>query len=317
MTSLRYLGMCIVAIFIAGCQGAGAAPQTNARQDARAFRGAGSWISPAAKQQPLIYTPDGSDVFIYTYSGQQVGLLQGFSEPHGVCSDSQGNVYVTDAGSVDAGAAVVYEYARGGTLPINVIDDSGQYPNSCAVDPTTGSLAVANDSSHANVLIFPPGSFTVPTAYTATNMVDYEFCGYDSTGNLYVDGYGAKSSFQLAELPKGGDTLVGLPIEELNNKDHGAGGLQWDGQYLAVEDSQKRDMYRIAVSGSQASIAGKLRPKGISNRYAAQFSIQGKSLLFPLTYGRMAFYKYPQGGRPTKGFISSVGPNMTVSLPPT
>src|ERR1700729_2040785 len=198
MTSLRYLGVCIAPIFIAGCQGAGTAPQTNARPDARAFRGAGSWISPAAKQQPLIYTPDGSDVFIYTYSGQQVGLLQGFSEPHGVCSDSQGNVYVTDAGSVDAGAAVVYEYARGGTLPINVIDDSGQYPNSCAVDPTTGSLAVANDSSHANVLIFPPGSFTVPTAYTATNMVDYEFCGYDSAGNLYVDGYGAKASFQTS-----------------------------------------------------------------------------------------------------------------------
>jgi DNA-binding beta-propeller fold protein YncE len=312
MTSRPYLGACIAAIFIAGCQGAGAAPQTNARPDARAFRGAGSWISPAAKQKPLIYTPDSNLVYIYTYSGQQVGLLQGFSEPDGVCSDSQGDVYVTDIG-----AQIVYEYARGGTLPINVIDDSGQYPNSCAVDPTSGSLAVANDSSHANVLVFPPGSFTVPTAYTAPNMDDYEFCGYDSAGNLYVDGYGAKSSFQLAELPKGGDTLVGLPINELNNKDHGAGGLQWDGQYVAVEDSQKRVVYRIAVSGSQASIADRLRPKGIEHRYAAQFSIQGKSLLFPLTYGRMAFYKYPQGGRPTKGFISSVGSTITVSLPPT
>jgi NHL repeat len=310
MTILRYLGVGIAAILIAGCQGAGVAPHPDSRLDVRSFRSAGSWMSPSTKQRPLIYTIYQNHVYVYTYSGKQMGFLSGFSEPNGLCSDPQGDVYVTDEGT-----DLIYEYARDGTLPINVIDDSGEYPISCAVDPLTGDLAVTN-ARNPNVLIYPPGTFTVPTAYTASNMEGYAYCGYDSAGNLYVDGYGEKSSFQLAELPVGDDAMVPLPIQGLNTKDHGAGALQWDGQYVAFEDTVRRVIYRIAVVGSQASIAGTLRPKGMSRGYEAQFSIQGKFLILPLTYGRMAFYKYPQGGRPAKGFISNVGDTIAVSLPP-
>ncbi len=311
MNVTRYFGICLAAVMVAGCQGPGVGSQTSFRPSGRDFRGTGSWISPAAKNKPLIYTPDSTSVYIYYYSGQQAGQLAGFGQPTGVCSDLAGDVYVTDFG-----IGVIYEYQRGGKLPINVINDYGGDPQSCAVDPTTGDLAVVNYGTR-NVVVYPPGTFTTPTAYSTPSIVQYKYCGYDSAGNLYVDGYGNKSSFQLGELPKGGDALVALPIQELNNKDHEAGGLQWDGQYVAVEDPAKRVIYRIAVTGTQASIAGKLRPGAIGKHYAAQFSIQGKSLLFPLTYGRLAFYKYPQGGHPTKGFISNVGDTIAISLPPT
>lgn len=311
MNATRYLGIYLAAVVVAGCQGPGIGSQTSFRPNAGAFRGTGSWISPAAKDKPLIYTPDGSAVYIYYYSGKQAGQLAGLSQPTGVCSDLAGDVYVTDFG-----IGIIYEYQRGGALPINVIEDYGGDPQSCAVDPATGDLAVANYGTR-NVVVYPPGTFTTPIAYSTPSMIEYSLCAYDSSGDLYVDGYGDKSSFQLAELPAGADQMIGLPIPALNNKDHGAGGIQWDGQYVAIEDWQKRVIYRLAVSGSQASIAGKLRPGGIGKRYSAQFSIQGKSLLFPLTYGRLAFYKYPQGGRPTKGFISNVGDTIAVSLPPT
>ncbi len=317
MNVLRILHFVAAGLLIVACQGAGTTPQASgSRASLRHFQGAGSWLSPMATQRPLIYT-SAIYVNIYTYSGNQVGQLRGFSDAKGLCSDVNGNVYV-----VDAGAQVVYEYAPGGTLPINVIDDGGQLPNGCAVDPSTGNIAVANTGSglgqkDGNLLVYPPGSFAAPITYTLPAMEVYMFCGYDAAGNLYVDGVGDKGTFQLAELPGGGNALVSIAIPMLNHRSHRAGGLQWDGQYLAVDDALKRLIYRLAISGSQGSVADTVRIKGLNRTYIAEFSIQGKTMLFPLSGGRMAFYKYPQGGRPTKGFVGSVGPYITVSLPPT
>jgi hypothetical protein len=82
-----------------------------------------------------------------------------------------------------------------------------------------------------------------------------------------------------------------------------------------VDDALSKVIYRIAVSGSSGTVADTIHIKGYVSHYIVEFSIQGNSLLFPQSHGRMVFFKYPAGGRATKGFIGSVGQYIAVSLP--
>jgi hypothetical protein len=270
-------------------------------------------MMPGTSEEPLIYT-SASYVYIYTYSGDKVGELMGFSSPAGLCSDSNGDVYVTDAGT-----DLIYEYARGGTKPIDVLDDSGQVPSSCAVDPTTGDIAVANlglppfGGKSGNLLVYPPGSSQTPVAYTSPNIISYAFCDYDAAGNLYVDGVSQKHGLALAELPKGG-SFIGVQLAGVIHRGHRAGGLQWDGQDVAIADSLKNVIYRIAVSGNRGKIVDMIHIDRWRRHYEIEFSIQGQKLLFPFD-GELGFYNYPAGRHAKTGFFGSIGSRITVSAP--
>lgn len=298
-------GFIVAAIALGGCHAAISPAPPSGLPNASTFDGAGSWVKPQAKQEALVYGSD-AYVFIYTYAGELVGELEGFpSDPRGLCSDQYGDVYVTAGGEV-------YEYQRYGSLPVNVIDDSPEGANSCAVDPTTGNLALANSG---NVAIFPPGSFQYPTSYTNPNITSYSFCGYDSEGNLYVDGTGAKNSFQFAELRHGSSTLTSIPLTGLNNSKHRAGGVQWDGQDVAVADGLSHAIYRVAVSGSSGKVVQTIHLSPWRSHGVVEFYIQGKRLLFPWKE-RVFFFDYPKGGRPKNGFNDGHEiEEITVSLP--
>jgi hypothetical protein len=307
---LRWVSCSVLAgVVLAGCGSGNVAPSQGA------FNGSGSWIQRSASQGPLIYasSSDGG-VAIYNYSGQQVGSLDGIFEPRGLCSDSNGDVLVT------SGRDLIYEYQSGGSLPVNILDDRGYQVSSCAVDPTTGNVAVTNSGTNqsennGNVVIYPPGSSGNPVIYTAPNIGSYAFCGYDASGNLYVDGTGSKQSFQIAALDKGSGSFVAVPLSGLNNKNHLPAGVQWDGQYVAVGDGLSGALYRLTISGSSAKIAQTVTLAGWHRDYAVEFAIVGKKLLFPKD-SRLLFYSYPAGGKYKNGFLASVGYDITVTTPP-
>ncbi len=108
---------------------------------------AGSWMaSDAAKQSSLLYVSNqgARDVTVYTYSDgndlRLVGTLSGFDKPSGMCTDKSGDVLVTDSY-----ARRIYRYRHGGTKRVEIIQERGtSIPNSCAVDPTTGAVATAD-----------------------------------------------------------------------------------------------------------------------------------------------------------------------------
>ena len=105
-------------------------------------RNTGSWLDISAKRSSLVYVTDGGNASVTVYSyddGQLVGTLQGFSGPSGLCVDSARDIFVTDTQSEK-----VFEYAHGGTQPINELETNGQQPVGCAVDPLTANLAVAS-----------------------------------------------------------------------------------------------------------------------------------------------------------------------------
>jgi DNA-binding beta-propeller fold protein YncE len=80
---------------------------------------------------------------LYSYpQGILEGQITGLSGPGGDCSDKKGNVYVTD---VEPSGNEIVEFAHGGTQALRTLSvPSGSNPYSCAVDPTTGDLAVTN-----------------------------------------------------------------------------------------------------------------------------------------------------------------------------
>ncbi len=123
------LGALATGVVLTGCGGSqppigapGAIPQS--RVATHAERG-GAWMLPEAKSEDLIYvsSPDyyppsyTSNVYVYAYpSGTLVGTFTGFDNVGGLCSDADGNVWVTNAVSYDSGG-YVYEYGHGATNP--------------------------------------------------------------------------------------------------------------------------------------------------------------------------------------------------------
>jgi len=327
------LGVSTAITMLAGCAGGGSPPQPFSGAAQPQIRSQGkSWILPAAKNGALIYVSDllAQVVDIYTYSNgnQLVGQLTGFFNPEGLCVDKAGDVFVTNDTSV--GVHQITEYAHGGTTPIqNLVNPNGNV-NGCSVDLKTGDLAVTNfwgpTEGPGGVSIYHHATGT-PTSYTDSNLQYYYYCGYDNKGNLFVDGLSSASSFGFAELPKGGSTFTNLAVDETI---YLPGGVQWDGEYLAVGDqvAVKHNflsaIYQFSVSGSTATEVGLTLLTGSSQ--VADFWIpkfghtkkhpEGTTVIAPNQDGKNTlFYAYPAGGSPTNTISGQTDPiGATVSL---
>jgi hypothetical protein len=312
--SFRYeVGSALAAVAIlAGCAGAtsqlqltapsarGIAPSLwNTSQDGR------SWMALDAEKQNLLYVstdtntngyPD--DVYVYSYpKAKLVGTLAGFVTPEGECVDKSGDVFITQTDAAD-----IVEYAHGGTSPIATLSDTGWAPQACAIDPTTGNLAVTNvatsNGGGGSIAIYSNASGT-PAYYTDLYLYRPYFCGYDDSGNLFIDGFRtAYGTFQFAELPKGSSSFANI---NLNKHLFTPGGVQWDGKHVSVGD--QGEGYGSTVyqtNGAGGKVVG-TTPLNNSCE-VAQFWIDGHQLVAPTNdcNQSVAFYRYPAGGDATR-----------------
>jgi hypothetical protein len=281
-----YLAACAALLF-AGC---GAPPQG-------ASNGIGGFVQSSGASQPakkgsLLYVSSvlTGDVYVYSYATQQlVQTLTGFTQPYGLCADKAGDVFI-----VNDGASEILEYAHGGSNPIATLADPNEYPEGCSIDPTTGNLAVTNfysttGSGSVSVYAKAQGS---PQMYSDPSMTNYRFCGYDSHGNLYVDGVNGSSAFVFAELPKGKTSFKNIAFAHPIGW---PGGVQWDGKYIAVGDTDTGTIYR--TNGTKGAVKGTTQ-LGNAN-YVNQFWIEKGTLVAPSQDGNAAgYYDYPAGGAP-------------------
>ncbi|MBV9720163.1 MAG: hypothetical protein JOZ77_12660 [Candidatus Eremiobacteraeota bacterium] len=284
----------------------------------------GSWMLPEVTAEDLLYvsSPDDKNDDINVFSYPQGKLVGGLSITgygvFGLCSDDKGNVFVTTAGNVNSGtSSQVYEYAHGGTQPIATLSDPA-FGNDCAVDPTTGNLAVANDFGtgngydHGNVAVYQGGQGSA-TIYYDPDIYWYDWCVYDSNGNLYVDGSSEGGPYPLAELPKNGSAFEAVTLNETPL----AESLQWDAGDLVISgwQWQKRQatetIYRVKLSGSRGTVVGtttistETKPrKRLPN--LAQYTLYRKTLVGAGFNDRQVhFWRYPAGGLPTKSLLAS------------
>jgi hypothetical protein len=265
------------------------------------------WMLPEAKDEDLLYVSNVYTITVYSFpKGKLVGTLSDFEKPYGECVDAKGNVYITDSSF-----GTIYEYAHGGTKPIKTLKDPGFVPYGCAVDSKTGNLAVANYSDasarEGDLAIYHKAK-GYPKSYTGYDFYYYYYCGYDPKGNLYLNGldnYG--ENLEFGELSKGGDEIKNILLP---NTVHYVGGIEWDGQYVAVGDGGV-NIYQYTFSNDQATLEGTTSLTGASQ--VGQFGIVGSTVVTPNEFlttnsgsGPVLYYPYPAGGAPTQTISKGV-----------
>jgi hypothetical protein len=284
----------------------------------------GSWMSPQAKHTDLLYASEDTsgEVNVYSYKTPNakglLGQLTGFNIPGGLCSDSSGNVYITDFAGDD-----VVEYAKGGTKPIKRLKIPGD-PAGCSVDAVTGNLAVStyahtyHKTDCGAVFVFPKAK-SPPTLYTYSKFCNYWYPGYDNSGNLYVQGWSKKFVTGLAELPKGKSDLRGLTLKGFTIGFPGT--VIWVGTTLALTDQAYKGgattaVYYVTVSGTTATLTSKtiLKDTCLSTfTDVAQPWIMGMKLVGGNTYCRYRFgyWNNSAGGDPRKTINTDIAPRNT------
>jgi hypothetical protein len=221
-----------------------------------------------------------------------IGTLRHFTEQDGLCADAKGDIFV-----VNTNANNIVEYAHGGTKPIATLADLPKYyPAFCAVDRTTGDLAVTNfpygpyGSVTGNLVIYHHARGT-PKAYTFSGIYYYYMCAYDDHGNLVVDGSSSNAVVTLATMPHGESALRLLTL----NQDLAfPGGVQWDGKYWAIGD-QRGNVYRFDIKGTTGTKVGTTVLNGANGVY--DFYIAKGQIIAP-EYGanQAQVFAYPGGG---------------------
>jgi hypothetical protein len=293
----RWIALVAVGIgALSACAGGGAVSTLRASGD--------SWMAPVAATQDLLYISDegSNDVYVYTWPAAKLtGTLKGFDYPQGECVDKSGDVWVVNFGNSE-----MIEYAHGGTKPIARLKNVGYALSGCAVDPTTGNLAVtvlekngsSSGGSDGYVAIFKKAR-GVPTIYSDEFLAFPSYCAYDDKGNLYVDGSGDVKpwdEFEFGELPVGKSTFT---IISLNQNFNYSGGVQWAKPYVAIDDSRSDVVYEFKIRGAYGYVNGTTPLEGGS--YVFDFWIEGSKLIGPNAGGSsVMIWNYPAGGEPVK-----------------
>jgi hypothetical protein len=317
----RALVVGVAFILLAGCGTSSTGVTVPPATTGASVHRSGSWMLPEAKNDDLLYASnDSRTVYVFSYpSLTQVGELSGINaNTQGLCVDKHGDVFVPAwTGSPING--YVFEFAHGGTEPIATLSDPGALNTSCSVDPTTGNLAVTNygasGSPHGNVAIYQ-GAQGAPTTYLPP--FSPQWAAYDSSGNLFVDGYNAGSSYELAELPSRGSAFTSVPL----NKSISMFSLQWNNGYLTIagEGSDSLEIYRVQISSSGGVIVGAttLRMRRVGYGGNGQYWIQDNRVLGAgQKHRRLDIWRYPRGGNAVETVARNFRPWGVVVSPAT
>jgi WD40 repeat protein len=277
---------------------------------------------PPASSQDLLYVVSGGygsapgKLSLYTYpQGQRRKTVTGspLSYPGPECADDSGNVYIVNNtyGSV---YGYILVYAHGKTEPTRMISSYYTSFTDCAVDPTSGNLAVTF-TGRDGVLVYlnakgKPKYYVYPPYFYASG------CTYDDSGNLFVAGawIGKTKRYplRLVELPLGQSTFISIKLPHIHWPSTTPGDLHWDGANLALANGED-SIYRLAVSGTNATIVGVTKLNNA--HYIRTFWIQDGTLVAASAQRRVVkIWNYPSGGKAT-AIVSGVAGGVAVSVP--
>ena len=260
-------GVCATVILLTACSGRGLQPALpgNSTQPPSDFRTQTAY-APTMKANgtntmTMFVTDAGGEsaigaVYAFDYpSGTVLGALpsppEGWNEVQGSCVDKSGNAYFANTNM-----STIDEYSHGGKF-IQALSDPGQFPASCAYDPSTGNLAVANILSTS----FGPGSVSIysngvlQNTYFPSNMYNVYYLAYaDRSGTLYLDGQTRHATFKYDKLSKGSSTFT---VIKLDRSIAVPQQVLWDGKYIAInaETSNEGLITRPKVQPSSARLS--------------------------------------------------------------
>jgi hypothetical protein len=299
----RLVALTTVIFAFAGCGGTTSAVPGAMTQGVAHQASGKSWMLPQAKGEDLIYLSAARGIYVYTYpKGKHVGTLTTPNYAAHECADTSGDVFITSYAGSQQG---VYEYAHGGSQPINFLPLTEAY--ACSVDPTTGNLAVIQDLGE-DVYVYPDATGT-PTSYSDSNVFMLASLTYDGSGNLFVSGQAQNKyrTFSIIELPQGSDTFEQIQFQNTYNGDDDE-PILWDGKYLGLGTLQLAKHRRrtsqlvvdlIQISGTSGSVVGEAR-MALQHKSVPQWAIYNGIAIDP-TNGAVrspsyfSYFKYPGG----------------------
>ena len=187
-----------------------------------------SWMK-ADTSPALLYFDDDTtnETYVYDYpNGKQVGKLTGFHDPQGMCVDKKGDVYITNERF-----GLLFEYAHGGTQPMNVYEDPGHGLVGCSVS-ATGDVAATG----SNICIWKHGiAQDRPTCIDGNASIGcggLSTFGYDPNGDLIgLSTSGLKTTACM--IPAGTTTMEKLSTSGIKFN-FGVRGTAWDGEYITL-----------------------------------------------------------------------------------
>jgi hypothetical protein len=284
---------------LAGCGGSqppigapGAIPQTAARGHSEAQKG------------DLLYVTSSTGTYAYVYmfsypQGKLVGKIA--KQITGLCSDSRGNVYMTQSYH---STSTIFEYAHAGKKPIATLSDPYNGAYGCAIDPTTGNLAVAN-AEGSTIVIYQHARGKPKRYYIWFGPYDV---AYDPKGHLYALG-GRGTQFALLDNGQFRRVTLDKHVEY-------SIGAQWDGKYMALGNaggySSKGVIRQYTITGHSGVEEGVMP----FDQEAEHFYIDGSTIVLSDGGGdKIYFLAYPAGGNPTKTISGIATPgSVTVSV---
>jgi hypothetical protein len=215
--------------------------------------------------------------FDYPKSESQIGQIANVGG--GICTKGARTFWVV------ASADEIKEFKANGKTPIATRTVTAGEPGGCAVDATTGDLAVTI-LTNGDVVIFKPGSMSGTTL--SSGLIEAFAAGYDAHGDLFADGFNSSEAVQLVELPKGSSTFENVSV-------HGGspdGDIQWDGAYLTIGCTGGICRYRVIAT--KAILKGTVPVSGCTGYWIA------RPYVFCADAGSNdgEVFKYPAGGSP-------------------
>jgi hypothetical protein len=273
-----------------------------------------SWMLPEAKGEDLLYVSFGQ-VNVYSYPKTKlVGVLRGLHSTGDACSDDRGNVWIIQ------NETTLLEYAHGSRRPIYALGvPVGMNAAGCAVDPTSGNLAVIGNTSarKPGTIAVYPGASGTPTLYKWKYLA---YSGtYDTNGDLFIDGAGYNESpeFAAAELHKGSDRLKLVSFgSQTYSLCFYPGPVRWDGTHLVVGCANEYSAWTIhdntatPAGGAFFNNAYQLNDLWIAGSRVIVSSSEGSGSIPPIQ-----IYKYPAAGNPIKVITQGVESGaVTVSV---
>lgn len=242
-----------------------------------------------------------ASMFNYPKSTQMVGQLNGAGGQG--CTNvlyGYGKKIIWNAGRT---GDLITEYQVPSNKVLKTLYLPYTFTSSCAMN-TSGDIAVGvllgnYYGDGGQVVVFKNASGS-GNAYNTPLTREY-FNGYDSSGNMFADGFDSSSNFGLVELPKGSSKFVSI---KTSNSVQFPGSVQWDGTYLTVFDQLTSQTYQYTVSGTTATLKHTVSYSGASD-CAQTWIVKGLMYCGDAGNGDGEVYSYPAGGAPVAIFSGS------------
>lgn len=296
-----------IATLLFGCGAQGSTVPTSSSAQLRMHRASGSEQEYLYVAEHNWYTGVGQTQIFSLPSGKVVGVISNFGT---MCEDTVGNVYIVSQPTVTSAPSSISKYAPASTTATEQVTfPSGVYGTDCSIDSTTGKIAVSgvshpSSSTYLSWLGIYSKLSRKPKLYSNTLMDYFGWCGYDGSGNLYLNGFGSPNHYppMATELPKSATTFSDFKKPSYLVD----GPIQWDGSYItsglgrSAGKKQPRIIYQLTVSGSSVNVAGEVYLNHFGGFQPQYFSIQrgmvAEAFGKPQVRNTIGLWHYPQGG---------------------